>query len=114
MEILEAQKKIWATTESKGFHQAKNSVAGTPEGFNNRLMLIVDEIAEAHEEFRSGHGFAEVYYKDGKPEGIPIELADAVIRLLDLAEICGFNMETAMEEKMAYNEGRPYMHGRKF
>lgn len=70
------------------------------------ISLIHSEISEALEEYRSGHEFNEVYYscssKDeeklchnsitiggckrcslGKPEGIPIELADVIIRVFD-------------------------------
>ena len=35
-----------------------------------------------------------------------IELADAVIRILDLAGACGFDLGAAFEEKMAYNAER--------
>lgn len=43
--------------------------------------LIHSELSEALEEYRSGKEM--LYYVDGKPEGIAVELADAVIRILD-------------------------------
>lgn len=43
--------------------------------------LIHSELSEALEEYRSGKEM--IYYVDGKPEGIAVELADAVIRILD-------------------------------
>lgn len=46
------------------------------------LALIHSEVSEALEEFRSGNQM--VYFKEGKPEGIAIELVDAVIRIYDM------------------------------
>ncbi|MGH9425848.1 MAG: hypothetical protein ACRD2L_06010, partial [Terriglobia bacterium] len=61
-----------------------------------KLFLVVSEICEAHDELRSGKGRNEVYYKEGnpqKPEGFPVELADAQIRLWDIQEYCGIDGE---------------------
>lgn len=48
-----------------------------------------------------------------KPEGVPSEIADIVIRCADVAERCGFDLEAAIIEKMAYNKTRSYRHGGK-
>jgi len=48
-----------------------------------------------------------------KPEGIPSELADIVIRVFDICGYYGIDLEAAIEEKMEYNESRPYKHGGK-
>ena len=46
------------------------------------ISLIHSELSEALEEYRCNHG--NVWYgEDGKPEGIAIELLDAVIRIFD-------------------------------
>lgn len=48
-----------------------------------------------------------------KPEGIPSELADIIIRVLD---ICGYHridIAAAIADKMAYNETRSHRHGGK-
>lgn len=88
-----------------------------------KLLLVIGEVCEAHEELRSGHGVREAYFKPGspennsiaaKPEGFPVELADAQIRLLDLEASCEIDAEAMMEMKHRYNETRPYKHGRKF
>lgn len=47
-----------------------------------------------------------------KPEGVPIELADAVIRLGNLAESLGIDLGAAIEEKMQFNKTREYKHGK--
>lgn len=48
-----------------------------------------------------------------KPEGIPSELADVVIRIFDMCGYYGIDLETAIIEKMMYNKTRPYKHGGK-
>lgn len=48
-----------------------------------------------------------------KPEGVASELADVVIRVADLCGLYGIDLETALEEKMAFNDTRPYRHGGK-
>jgi len=81
--------------------------------FCEKMLLIVSEISEALEEFRDGRGLNEIYFKDRKPEGIPIEIADAVIRIFDFCEANGIDLESALSMKMTYNDTRPYMHGKK-
>lgn len=42
------------------------------------------------------------------------ELADALIRLLDLTAHLGIDIERHIELKMQYNALRPYKHGKKY
>lgn len=49
----------------------------------------------------------------GKMEGIPSELADVVIRVFDMAEHYGIDIEAALKEKHEFNKTRPYKHGGK-
>lgn len=48
-----------------------------------------------------------------KPEGIPTELADIIIRVLDVCAYLGIDIEDAIADKMNYNEHRPHRHGGK-
>lgn len=99
-------KKIneWATT--KGWNQ--NEVP-----FPEFIALCHSELSEALEEHRNNHDPDEIYFKDGKPEGIPIELADLIIRVLHYTDEHGINIGKALEIKMEYNKTRPYRHGGK-
>ena len=81
----------------------------------SKLMLVTTELAEAAEEVRLPN-FDPHAIKEGvasKPEGFTVELADAVIRLLDLAGAMGLDLEAAIREKHAYNATRPTRHGGK-
>ena len=83
-------------------------------GFPEILALIHSEVSEALEEYRNGHRAMEVYYGyDEKPEGIPIELADVIIRILDYCAYAGIDIDAAISEKHEYNKSRPYRHGGK-
>jgi NTP pyrophosphatase (non-canonical NTP hydrolase) len=87
-----------------------------PELFMEKMMLIVSEISEAVEEFRDGKPLDQIFYGPGnppKPLGIPIEIADAIIRILDWCEANNIDIEEALLQKMEYNESRPYRHGGK-
>ena len=70
--------------------------------FPVRLMLIVSELAEAME----GHR------KSLKDDHLPdrdmaeVELADAVIRIFDWAGEMGYDIGSAIAEKLAYNAQR--------
>lgn len=50
---------------------------------------------------------------DKKPEGVAVELADCIIRILDTCAFMGIDIERAIRAKMEYNRTRPYRHGGK-
>jgi hypothetical protein len=90
-----------------------DGVAPNDRTLGNELINIVSEITEASEELRNGHEAHEIYEYDGKPEGFPIEMADAVIRIIDTCYARGIDLYAAIQMKMAYNRTRPYRHGGK-
>ncbi len=78
------------------------------------IANIHSELSEAWEFYRSGRSLTEVHYTEtNKPDGFAIELADTIIRLLDLAAHLGLDMEALIAEKHAYNLTRPIRHGGK-
>lgn len=48
-----------------------------------------------------------------KPEGLAVELCDAIMRILDYLAYMKVDVEAVLEAKHAYNLGRPYRHGGK-
>lgn len=102
----------------KEVHQLAISSGWWPEGADmgvipEKLMLVVSEVSEALECYRTPEDFKDHFSEDGKPEGFGIELADAVIRILDLSEWLGLDMENLILTKHSYNKTRSYRHGGK-
>lgn len=108
MTIKELQQAVWENAQAHGFHEG-------PPNIWKFIGNLHAECSEAWEEarkpkFKPGH----TYYSDGgKPEGLPSELADIMIRVADTAETLGIDLTAAIAEKMAYNKTRPYRHGNK-
>ncbi|MBY3333721.1 hypothetical protein HLI01_08680 [Rhizobium laguerreae] len=71
------------------------------------MMLIVSEISEAMEGYRKSTG-GKVKMDDKLPHrpNAEVELADAMIRIGDLATFLGFDLGGAIVEKMAFNASR--------
>lgn len=74
----------------------------TQERIGDKLMLIVTEIAEAKEGHRKG--LMDTHLPD-RPM-IEVELADAVIRIADLAGALNLDLAGAIIEKLKYNATR--------
>ena len=71
---------------------------------NELAALIQGEVAELLAEFVAGHIATETIYEDdGKPTGVPSELADIVIYCIIMADLYHIDLVTALNEKMAYN-----------
>jgi NTP pyrophosphatase (non-canonical NTP hydrolase) len=75
------------------------------------LALIHSEVSEALEDARVGN--MGIQYEGEKPIGFDIELADVMIRVLDLAGAMDIDLDLAIRTKMAYNSRRSYRHGGK-
>jgi len=118
MNVRNIAENAYANAKTKGFH---SNADGTPKERNigEALALIHSEVSEALEEIRKNPDPLHIYNReaDGKPEGFMVELADAVIRIGDLAgsfEGGGAILAACIEEKMAFNAKRPHMHGKEF
>jgi NTP pyrophosphatase (non-canonical NTP hydrolase) len=77
-------------------------VTDNPLAFSNKLMLTVSELSEAMEADRKGLMDDKLPHMDGRV----VELADALIRIFDLAGAYNMPLGKAFEEKLEYNAGR--------
>lgn len=78
------------------------------------IALMHSELSEALECIRTGAlPHEELQGLNGKPEGVPSEMADVVIRVLHFCGKHGIDLDAAVATKMAFNESRPYKHGKK-
>ena len=93
--LNEAAKEVMENRIAHGFVTTKQNML-------EKLMLVVTEAAEAAEDVRHddwGH-FGE-------------ELADLMIRVMDIGATLGIDLEHEIDRKMAINQERPYLHGLK-
>lgn len=75
------------------------------------IALIHSELSEALEGIRHGCPPDD---KLNNRSSVEVELADAVIRIMDYCYAKGFDLGGAILDKHAYNRTRPYKHGKEF
>jgi hypothetical protein len=122
LNLNELSAQIHEHNKAKGFYNSYEKITdalrgdpGLQEEFSKifggqRIALMHSELSESLEGTRKD--LQDDHLPDLKME--EVEYADAIIRILD---VCGFkniDIVTAIERKLAYNMGRPYMHGKKF
>ena len=110
-DLRDIQKAVWRTAEEHDWHKDDDNIPV-------KLVMIHSEVSEALEEYRNTPPECEVSYlyysaDSDKPQGFGVELADIVIRVLDLAEMLGMDLTDLILTKMEYNRSRPYRHGGK-
>ena len=117
---------IHNNARAKGFYDAPFNTA-------EKLMLIVSELSEALERDREPGNAAPVpnlmldavdswgdpikfamHFKTNIKDTFGDEMADAIIRILDLCAAKNINIDRHIKLKMRYNATRPHMHGKKY
>lgn len=122
-QIAELQKEVHKNAKNKGFHEGEKNTG-------EMLALIHSEVSEALEADRIDKyckdgtwmnddtvddydGFV-FHFKDEVKDTFDDELADIVIRVMDLAELKGINLESHIIAKMRYNSTRENKHGKRY
>lgn len=135
--LNESARVIFENNKAKGFHE--NTLKA-----GELLMLVVSELGEAIEAHRASRfadltAFESIIEKSRIINNDPTytgditpdkayaahfrtymkdtfedEIADAIIRLLDLAALYNIDIEKHINAKVKYNAGRPRMHGKTY
>lgn len=110
------EEEVFRLNSSKGWFDEERTVGDMVA----LLHAEVSEILEAYRDYGMKDGTKPPYRagmdpnteRPAKPEGVAVEMADVLIRLLDMAKRWDIDIVSAFDEKMKYNWTRPYRHGR--
>lgn len=107
MNLTELSKEIHKNAVDHGWWE-------NDRGFGEIIALCHSELSEALEEYRNAK--PQIYFvgdKGEKPEGIAVELADCIIRILDYCGKENIDIDEIIRIKHDFNKTRPYKHGGK-
>ena len=121
MGLNKLSKEIHDNAVAKGFYDK-------PKEVGTLLMLAVSELSEALEADRKsrkapegarhlleyqGRMFEELF-EEGVKDTFEDEMADTIIRVLDMCGYLGIDIESHVEAKMRYNSTREAKHGKRY
>ena len=97
---------VYENSVVKGFWDESN-----PLRDGELIALIHSELSEALEALRNGNPADD---KLSEFSGLEAELADCVIRIMQMGIAKKLRLPEAILAKVAYNHCRPYKHGKEF
>jgi NTP pyrophosphatase (non-canonical NTP hydrolase) len=92
---------LWSVT----MHPGDAERLGLPERYEPRVLKDWASTEAGRQRLRAAGA-------NVKPDGIPSELADILIRVLDICTAFGIDIDTVVRAKAQYNATRPELHGR--
>lgn len=110
LSILEGVQELTALCYSRSYHAGWWHDPKTNEEFLDTVHVIATKLCLIHSEISEA---MEGYRKNKKDDHLPnrpmveVELADAVIRIMDLAGRLSLDLAGAILEKLEYNSKRP-------
>ncbi len=117
--------KIYENAKAKGFYENERNIG-------EMLCLIHSEVSEALEADRKNRyadlpyfqknmnetideeKYFKSYFAESIKDSFEDELADVIIRVLDLCAFKGIDIEAHIEAKMRYNAMREHKHGKSY
>ena len=119
--LNQSAQTIYQNNKEKGFWDKERNVG-------EMLMLVTSELGEAMEAHRKGRfanieemqtnllngGDFTMNFNKHVKDTFEDEIADAVIRLLDMAAGLGIDLQAHISAKVQYNKTRPRLHGKTY
>jgi NTP pyrophosphatase (non-canonical NTP hydrolase) len=130
MNLNDLAQEIYENNKAKGFWPEDK-----PRNVGEMLMLVTSELGEAMEAHRKGRfvtsnrlpkAIAEGYawekdtdtmkriFEETIKDGFSDEIADAIIRLFDMAGGLNIDIDFHIRQKLEYNKTRERLHGKKY
>lgn len=104
--IYALSKEIHETAVEKGWWDKEKDLSNISVAV--KVLLIISELSEGVEALRGNRWEGSI-----GTGSFSEELADAIIRILDLCFASGIDISWYINEKMKYNKNRPFRHGNK-
>jgi len=109
--LNELSERAHNIAKEHGFYDDPISPHKLADFVSKQLCLLHSEISEALEQCRDGQFCMRIV--NDKPEGFGVEIADLIIRALDLCRYLSIDIDKCVRLKMNYNATRPFKHGHK-